>query len=45
MSKIFHHLSYVKDFGGYGQIVFEDKASCSEDICPHDVNYCLNFAV
>lgn len=45
MSTIFPHLSYVKNLGEHGQIVFEDKALCSEEICLHEVNDCLNFAL
>lgn len=44
MSEIFHHLScYMRIFVGYWQTLFEDKALCNEEICPHDVNDCLKF--
>ena len=44
MFKIFHYLSsFMRIFVGYGQTVFEDKALCSEEICPHDITDCLKF--
>lgn len=39
-----HHLSsYVKIFRGDGQMVFEGKELCSEEICSHEVTDYLKF--
>lgn len=44
MSKIFYHLScYMSIFVGCWQMLFEDKALCNEEICPHDVDDGLKF--
>lgn len=45
MSKIFHDPFQMETFGEYEQITFDDKVSCSEGICPREVNYYLNFAM